>query len=76
MSATKFTVGQELSSPSICDSNCIFTGKVLKRTAKTVTIETRMEGVRRLKIHVNDEGIEFIFPFGRYSMAPTFKANR
>lgn len=69
----KFTAGQTLESRSICDHNCIFTGTVIKRTAKTVTINTRMKGEKRCKIHTNDEG-EFIFPFGQYSMAPVFRA--
>lgn len=68
-----FTNGQALSTRSIGDSNCIFTGTVIKRTAKTVTVNTRMEGEKRCKIHTNDEG-EFIFPFGRYSMCPVFRA--
>lgn len=70
---TKFHVDQNLSTCSICDSNCIFTATVLNRTEKTVTIKTNMDGVKRCKIHVRDEQ-EFIFPFGRYSMAPIFTA--
>jgi len=67
-----FTTGQALSASSICDSNCIFTGTVLKRTAKTVTIKTN--GVeKRCKIHDLGDG-EFIYPNGRYSMAAIFRA--
>ena len=69
----QFTVNQQLSSRSICNHECVFEGKVLRRTAKTVTINTRMEGKKRCKIHISDEG-EFIFPFGRYSMATIFRA--
>lgn len=69
----QFTVGQKLSTRSICDADCVFQGEVLKRTAKTVTIKTRMEGETRCKVHTGDEG-EFIFPYGRYSMAPVFRA--
>ena len=68
-----FTDSQQLSSRSACDHNCIFRGVVIKRTAKTVTITTAMKGETRCKIHTNEEG-EFIFPFGRYSMAPIFRA--
>ena len=68
-----FKQGQALSSRSICDHNCIFTGTVVKRTAKTLTITTRGE-TKRCKIHESD-GIEFIYPLGRYSMAPVFKAD-
>jgi hypothetical protein len=68
-----FEAGQELSTRSIGDHNCIFTGTVIKRTAKTVTVNTRMDGERRCKIHTNDEG-EFIYPHGQYSMSPIFRA--
>lgn len=68
-----FKQDQELSTASIGNSDCIFTGIILKRTAKTVTVKTDMEGVKRCKIHTNDEG-EFIFPYVRYSMCPTFRA--
>ena len=69
-----FTPGQELNQASICDSNCIFTGEVIKRTAKRVTIKTRMHGIKTVGIKLDDNGNEFCFPFGTYSMAPTFKA--
>jgi hypothetical protein len=68
-----FTTGT-YSTRSICDNDCIFTVKVIKRTAKTATIETRMNGVARVKIHTDESGNEFFFPFGQYSMAPTIKA--
>jgi len=67
-----FSIGQQLSTSSICDSNCIFKAEVIKRTAKTVTIKVRGELVRR-KIQIFD-GAESIFPFGQYSMAPIFRA--
>ncbi|MBE9515952.1 MAG: hypothetical protein IME93_03125 [Proteobacteria bacterium] len=69
-----FTTGQQLSARSICDHDCVFEGQVLKRTAKTVTINTRMKGVSRCKVHNDEQGNEFIFPYGRYSMAPIFRA--
>ena len=67
-----FTQGQELSTPSICDSECIFTANVIKRTAKTITIMVHGDS-KRCKIH-NDGECEFIFPFGQYSMAAIFRA--
>jgi hypothetical protein len=69
----QFTTGQKLKARSICDHDCIFTGTVIKRTTKTVTIKTDMQGVKRCKIHNRGEG-EFIYPFGQYSMSPTFRA--
>jgi len=70
-----FKQGQQLSTRSIGDHECIFTAIVIGRTTKTVTIKTDMDGIRRCKIHHNSDEGEFIFPFGRYSMAPIFRAN-
>ena len=69
----KFTPGQQLSQRSICDHNCIFTGEVVKRTAKRVTILVHGDA-KTVKIHLDDEGNEFLFPLGQYSMSPTFRA--
>ena len=68
-----FKAGQKLSQRSICDNDCIFTGTIVKRTAKTATVMTAMKGEKRCKIH-NDENGEFIYPHGQYSMAATFHA--
>ena len=69
-----FKAGQELSTRSICDHECIFTGEVISRTKKTVTIYTRMHGTERKKIFLDIDGHEMVYPFGQYSMAPTFRA--
>lgn len=71
----KFTKDQELSTSSIGDSNCIFRATVIKRTEKTVTITARNESTKRCKIH-DFEGVEVIYPYGRYSMCTTFHANK
>ena len=68
-----FRVDQKLRTRSTGDYECVFEGIVIKRTLKTVTIETSMNGISRCKIYKN-EGEEFIFPFGKYSMAPIFRA--
>lgn len=70
----KFYAGQELSERSICDSNCIFKGTVLKRTAKRVTINTDIYGIKTIGIMLDSTGNEFCYPYGRYSMAATFNA--
>ncbi len=69
----KFKANQEIKARSICDHNCIWTAKVLKRTAKMVTIEIDGE-VKRCKIQDMGDGREFIFPKGQYSMAPVMWA--
>jgi len=69
----RFKEGMKLSARSACDHNCVFEGRVLKRSPKTVVVETDLHGVKRCKIHENEDG-EFIFPFGKYSMCPVFRA--
>jgi len=69
-----FAKGQELSTASICDSDCIFKAIVIKRTAKTVTIEQYGREQKRCKIHHDDEGNEYIYPHGRHSMCAIFRA--
>ena len=58
----------------LTDHDSILEVLVTKRTAKTVTfIYNGTE--KRAKIHTY-EGVEEFFPTGRYSMAPTIRANR
>lgn len=68
-----FTIGQELSTRSICNHDCIFTGTILKRTAKFVTINVYREE-KRCKVHLDQSGNEYIYPHGQYSMAAIFRA--
>lgn len=69
----KFKQNQEISARSVCDHNCIFTATIVKRTAKSVMIKDN-SGERRCKIHTDESGGEFIFPYGQYSMAPIMRA--
>lgn len=62
-----FEIGKEYFTRSICDHNCIFTVKIVKRTAKTVTF-LRDGKERRTKLFTDERG-EYIAPY-RYSMAP------
>lgn len=70
----KFKAGQNLSDRSICNSECIFTATVVKRTAKRVTLDTDMDGIKTVGIQIDDNGNEWCYPYGRYSMAATFNA--
>ena len=72
----KFTAGQQLITRNGDDQSNPFTGIVVKRTAKTAVIKTRMCGEKRCKIYTDDNGVEFVFPFGQHSMAVVFKADR
>lgn len=68
----RFTVGEEVAVRSMCDWDCIFRFKVIKRTAQFVTFDYYGEP-KRAKISVY-EGREMAYPLGRYSMAVSVSA--
>jgi hypothetical protein len=69
----QFQVGQTYSTRSICDSECIFSFKILARTAKSVTINVHGKIVRRgLSLY---NGIEQFKPYGSYSMCAVIGAD-
>lgn len=68
----KFKLNTEYKAKSICDYDCIFNFRIIKRTEKTVTIATR-DGEKRCKIYVF-ENVETIYPLGNYSMCPILRA--
>jgi hypothetical protein len=60
----------------ITDADSSFEVTVIKRTAKTVTFIHPHHGTEtRGKIHLNN-GVEFFFPMGQSSMAPTIHADK
>ncbi len=68
----QFEVGKTYSVRSYCDHNCIFSFKVVGRTAKTIKIEYHGKiSAKKLRI-VGDT--EQIYPLGTYSMAPALNA--
>lgn len=74
----KFEIGKTYTMTSPCDSNCVWTYTVTKRTAKTVTVS---DGTETKTCRVNtqvseDRNAETIFPVGRYSMCPTLGADK
>jgi hypothetical protein len=74
----KFEVGKTYRTRSICDNDCIISGKVLKRTASTVTMDLGGDwGVRTLRIAKVSMfyGCEAVKPWGGYSMSPTLVAD-
>jgi len=72
-----FEVGKQYAMSSVCDSECIWSYEVIKRTAKTVTLQQvdRNEKpiVRRISIW-ND--CESVMPLGIYSIAPCLTAEK
>lgn len=64
-----FEAGKTYWTRSVCDSECVITITVAKRTAKFLTTT---EG-KRLGISSWD-GVEHVKPWGTYSMSPTISA--
>jgi hypothetical protein len=70
----QFTVGETYTCRSMSDYDCIFSWKVVARTAKQLTLEQYGKTFKR-GIYVY-EGTECCRPSGSYSMAPVIRANR
>ena len=68
----KFETGKTYSTRSICDSECIFSFEVLKRTAKTLTLKHHGETFKR-GIYMY-EGREHCRALGYFSMCPIISA--
>ena len=69
----QFETGKTYSTRSICDSECIFSYSIIKRTAKTVTVKS-MGNLKTSKIRHDENGAEWCFPDGQYSMCPVIRA--
>lgn len=72
----KFEIGKTYSMRSVCDHNCVWSYKVLSRTASTITIT---DGKETKKCRINKQYSEYrnaetVFPLGRYSMCPILSA--
>lgn len=78
MTTFTFQAGQTYGGRFIGDADAVFQVKILKRTAKFVTINNPTEPgtVKRCGILRDHDGSEYILPFGSYSMAPCCKASR
>jgi hypothetical protein len=70
----KFETSKTYYTRSIGDADCIITVKVLARTAKTIKAETS-RGVQTFRV-AERNGVEFVKPWGSYSMAPFVFADR
>ena len=70
----QFKENQILETRSICDHDCIFDGRVISRTEKTVKLDLGSDGIKNVKIFTEENGDEYCYPYGRYSFAPIFRA--
>lgn len=72
----RFEIGKTYTMRSACDHNCIWSYTVTGRTAQTITITDGKE-VKRCRINKTISeycNAETVYPFGRYSMAPSLTA--
>ena len=58
----------------ITDADTTFTATVHSVKGNFASV-TAHGTTKRHKIHTDEEGVQFVFALGRYSMAPVFKAN-
>jgi hypothetical protein len=70
---TTFNVNQTYSVKSICDSECVFSYTVIKRTAKRITIKDKFNRIEKRGISIIN-GQEICYPEGKYSMCPVIRA--
>lgn len=70
-----FQVGATYSTRSACDYDCVFSWRVVARTAKQITLENRHGETSIRGIRVYGE-TEYCAPLGSYSMAPLISADR
>ena len=69
MTTATFQVGNTYKMLWVGDADAATTCKVVKRTAKFVTVDVDGFGVKRVAIKPCDQG-ESCLPLGSYSMAP------
>jgi hypothetical protein len=72
----KFEIGKTYEMRSICNQECVWSYKVIARTAKTITIDDGKE-VKKCRIiqKVSEyRNAETVYPLGQYSMAPSLVA--
>jgi hypothetical protein len=71
METTKFIAGKTYATRSICDADMVIRETIVSRTAKTVKTASGKS------FRVNEyDGVEFIKPWGSYSMAPRISADK
>lgn len=77
---TTFKTGKSYETRFIGDSDLKIKFKVIKRTARTITIKEEGTGdiktCRIDKFIFDTQNQEAVFPYGKYSMAPILRAER
>ena len=75
--AKKFEIGKRYSMHSPCDTECIWTYKVIARTASTITLQDTHGQTQKCRVKVSPIfDAEHCSPLGRYSMSPILTAEK
>ncbi len=75
--AKKFEIGKRYSMHSPCDTECIWTYKVIARTASTITLQDTHGQTQKCRVRVSPVfDAESCTPLGRYSMSPILTAEK
>ena len=72
----QFEAGKVYWTTSIGDSECIYTIKVIRRTAKTLYVTDEGGKPKTLRVKPDYHGHESVAPKGSYSMSPTISASK
>jgi hypothetical protein len=73
----KFEVGKVYTGRFATDSDCTYSFEVLFRTEKRIQIvDAHTSALKWIGVKLDHNGNEMALPFGRYSMAPTIRADR
>lgn len=72
----KFEIGKTYSMRSACDHECVWSYKVVDRTAQTITLTDGKKTLKCRIIKVLSEccNAESVYPLGKYSMCPILRA--
>lgn len=77
---TTFKLNEIYKCGSLCNQDCVWTYKVIKRTPSTVTLmDVRSKDVRTCRINKKWSewcGCETVLPQGKFSMCPSLRADR
>lgn len=74
-----FEVGKTYTTISICNSDCVFSYQVVKRTASTITVVNKFGETKTCRISKkfsDYRNAETILPEGNYSMCPMISADQ
>lgn len=74
-SIIQFQAGKTYYTRSVCDRNCIYSIRVIKRTAKTITVKQALHPEKKLLRPYIYNGVEQVKPHGSYSLCAVIGAD-